>query len=238
MPTKIRLQRKGKKGQPFYHIVAADGRAPRDGKFIEKLGTYNPMTHPASIELDFDRALYWVQVGAQPTDTARSILSREGVMLKHHLFNGVKKGALTNEQVEEKFQAWLKEKAEKLAQAAKDADLSEKELKKKRAEEEKKINEVRAEALAKKYAKESVKESKESEESTEETEETPENTEKAPEAESKEPTAEVSETESKESSEETPEPESKENNKETLKDESKENNKETLKDESKETKAE
>jgi small subunit ribosomal protein S16 len=223
MPTKIRLQRKGKKGQPFYHIVAADGRAPRDGKFIEKLGTYNPMTHPASIELDFDRALYWVQVGAQPTDTARSILSREGVMLKHHLFNGVKKGALTNEQVEEKFQAWLKEKAEKLAQAAKDADLSEKELKKKRAEEEKKINDTRADALAKKYAKESLKESKESEESTEETEVTAsENTEEAPEAESKEPAAEVLETESKENSAVTPEAESKEKSEETPKVESKE----------------
>jgi small subunit ribosomal protein S16 len=113
MPTKIRLQRKGKKGQPFYHIVAADGRAPRDGKFIEKLGTYNPMTNPATIELEFDRALYWVQVGAQPTDTARSLLSREGVMLKHHLLKGVKKGALTEDQVEIKFNEWLKEKAEK-----------------------------------------------------------------------------------------------------------------------------
>jgi small subunit ribosomal protein S16 len=156
MPTKIRLQRKGKKGQPFYHLVIADGRAPRDGKFIEKIGTYNPMTHPATVELEFDRALYWVQVGAQPSDTARSLLSREGVMMKHHLINGVKKGALNQEQVEEKFKAWLKEKADKIDQASKDAELTDKERKKKQLENEKKINEERAAALAKKYAKESA----------------------------------------------------------------------------------
>jgi small subunit ribosomal protein S16 len=169
MPTKIRLQRKGKKGQPFYHLVIADGRAPRDGKFIEKIGTYNPMTHPATVELEFDRALYWVQVGAQPTDTARSILSREGVMMKHHLLNGAKKGALNQEQVEEKFKAWLKEKADKIDQAAKDAELTDKERKKKQLENEKKINEERAAALAKKYAKESA--APKAEEASEEAEE-------------------------------------------------------------------
>lgn len=156
MPTRIRLQRKGKKGQPFYHLVVADGRAPRDGKFIEKLGTYNPLTDPATISIEFDRALYWVQQGAQPSETARSILSKEGVMLKDHLIKGIKKGALTEEQVEEKFQAWKKEKVEKLDQIAKDKELSAKDLKKKRLEEERKINEARAEELAKKLAAENI----------------------------------------------------------------------------------
>lgn len=168
MPTRIRLQRKGKKGKPFYHLVIADGRAPRDGKFIEKIGTYNPLSDPATIELNFDRALYWLQVGAQPSDTARSILSREGVMLKEHLLRGVKKGALTEDQVEEKFKSWLKEKAEKVEQSAKHAELSEKELKKLRLEEEKKINQTRADELAKKYAKESLKAVQPAEESADE----------------------------------------------------------------------
>lgn len=175
MPTKIRLQRKGKKAQAFYHVVIADGRAPRDGKFIEKIGTYNPNTDPATIEMNFDRALYWVQVGAQPTDTARSILSREGVMLKDHLLRGVKKGAMTIEQAEEKFKAWQLEKVTKLDQKAQDALLSEKELAKKRLEEERKISEARAEALAKKQAQanvqveETTEEAGEAAEATEET---------------------------------------------------------------------
>ncbi len=156
MPTKIRLQRKGKKGRPFYHLVVADGRAPRDGKFIEKIGTYNPLTDPASIDLNFDRALYWLQVGAQPSDTARSILSREGVLLKDHLLRGVKKGAHTAEQVEEKFQQWVKEKSSKAEQLVKSTQLSEKEDKKKRLENEKKINEARAAELAKKQAKQNL----------------------------------------------------------------------------------
>ncbi len=178
MPTRIRLQRKGKKGKPFYHLVIADGRAPRDGKFIEKIGTYNPLSNPATIELDFDRALYWLQVGAQPSETARSILSREGVLLKDHLLRGVKKGALTEEQVEEKFKAWVKEKAELIEQAAKNAALSDTELKKQRLEEEKKINQARAEELAKKYAKETMKveEPAPEEEAAEETQEPSEDT--------------------------------------------------------------
>ena len=114
MPTKIRLQRKGKKGQPFYHIVIADGRAPRDGKNIERIGTYNPLTKPADINFDFDRALYWIQAGAQPTDTVRAILSYKGVMYKNHLIIGVKKGALTQEQADAKFDAWLKDKEAKI----------------------------------------------------------------------------------------------------------------------------
>ncbi len=157
MPTKIRLQRKGKKGQPFYHLVVADGRAPRDGKYIERLGTYNPMTHPTTITLDFDRSLYWIQVGAQPSDTVRSILSSKGVMLKHHLLKGVQKGALTEEQAEEKFQTWLKEKEEKTEQAKKDDMLSEKEKAKIVLEEERRINDARAAELAKKRAKDNLK---------------------------------------------------------------------------------
>jgi small subunit ribosomal protein S16 len=169
MPTRIRLQRKGKKGKPFYHLVIADGRAPRDGKFIEKIGTYNPITNPATIELDFDRALYWLQVGAQPSETARSILSREGVLLKDHLLKGVEKGALTQDQVDEKFQTWLKSKAEKIEKTVQESMLSEKELKKARLEDEKKINQARADELAKKLAKENLKaEDQASEEASEE----------------------------------------------------------------------
>jgi small subunit ribosomal protein S16 len=157
MPTRIRLQRKGKKGQPFYHIVVADGRAPRDGKFIERLGTYNPMTQPATIEIDFDRALYWVQTGAQPSDTARSILSIQGVMLKHHLIKGIAKGAHTQEQVEERFNAWKEERETKLANLSKEKDLTKKELAKKRMEEERKIKEAREEESARKRAKDNQK---------------------------------------------------------------------------------
>jgi len=180
MPTRIRLQRKGKKNQPFYHVVVADGRAPRDGKFIEKLGTYNPMTSPASIELDFERALYWVKVGAQPSETVRSILSTQGVMMKYHLFKGVAKGALTMEQVEEKFASWLKEKADKIEAEKKNKDLSKKDLSKLRLEEERKVSESRAQELAKKKAKELAGDQAEevapeaSEEATESTEETQE----------------------------------------------------------------
>ena len=157
MPTKIRLQRKGKKGQPFYHLVVADGRAPRDGRFIERLGTYNPMTHPATIEIDFDRSLYWVQVGAQPTDTARSILSHKGVLMMHHLLKGATKGAFTEEQAHEKFQAWLNDKQEKMEKAKKDKELESKDSAKKKLEEERKVNETRAAELAKKRAKENLK---------------------------------------------------------------------------------
>ncbi len=166
MPTKIRLQRKGKKGQPFYHLVVADGRAPRDGRFIERIGTYNPMTHPSTIAINFERALHWVQVGAQPTDTARSILSNKGVMLKHHLLIGVQKGALTVEQAEEKFQDWLNDKEQRLEQVKKDAMLSDKELAKKKLEEERRINESRAAELAKKRAKENLKAEEKKQEET------------------------------------------------------------------------
>jgi len=123
MPVKIRLQRHGKKGKPFYWIVAADARAKRDGKYLEKLGTYNPNTNPAQINLDIDGSVQWLQNGAQPTDTARAILSYKGVMMKNHLAGGVRKGALTQEQADAKFNAWLEGKG--TAVEAKKASLAE-----------------------------------------------------------------------------------------------------------------
>jgi small subunit ribosomal protein S16 len=107
MATKIRLQRHGKKSRPFYYIVVADARAPRDGKFIERLGSYNPNTNPATVELNFDKAVQWIGNGAQPTDTTRTLLSHKGVMYKHHLNGGIAKGALTQEQADTKFAAWI-----------------------------------------------------------------------------------------------------------------------------------
>jgi small subunit ribosomal protein S16 len=114
MATKIRLQRHGKKGKPFYYIVVADSRAPRDGRFIERLGSYNPNTNPATIDINFDKTLDWVNTGAQPTDTCRAILSYKGVLYKKHLQGGVAKGALTEEQANEKFTAWVDQKAGKI----------------------------------------------------------------------------------------------------------------------------
>jgi small subunit ribosomal protein S16 len=150
MATKIRLQRGGRKGYAVYRIVIADERAPRDGRFIEKLGTYNPNTNPASIDLNFDRALYWVEVGAQPTDTVRNILKREGVYLMKHLRGGVKKGAFDEAAAQNKFDAWKtgKEKTlnaigEKELKASKDAAS-------KKLEAEKKINEAIAKKVAEK----------------------------------------------------------------------------------------
>jgi len=118
MPVKIRLQRHGKKGKPFYWVVAADARSKRDGKYLEKLGTYNPNVNPAVIDLDVDGSVKWLQNGAQPTDTARAILSYKGVMLKNHLVGGVRKGALTEEQAAEKFQAWVDAKEGKITAKA------------------------------------------------------------------------------------------------------------------------
>jgi small subunit ribosomal protein S16 len=126
MSVKIRLQRHGKKGKPFFHIVAADARSPRDGKFIERIGSYNPNTNPATIVLDTDKAVTWLNNGAQPTDTARAILSYKGVLYKTHLDKGVKKGALTQEQADEKFNAWLDSKDAKV-QAKRDGLSSVKE---------------------------------------------------------------------------------------------------------------
>ncbi|NND88959.1 MAG: 30S ribosomal protein S16 [Flavobacteriaceae bacterium] len=143
MPVKIRLQRHGKKGKPFYWIVAADSRSKRDGKYLEKLGVYNPNVNPAHIDVDVDGSVKWLQNGAQPTDTARAILSYKGVLLKHHLAGGVKKGALTEEQAEEKYNAWLEEKAK--AVESKKGSLADEKAKEK-AEAlaaEKAINEAR-----------------------------------------------------------------------------------------------
>ena len=119
MSTKIRLQRHGKKRKPFYHIVIADARSKRDGRYIEKIGTYNPVTNPATVDLDSDKAVSWLEKGAQPTDTVRSILSYTGVMYKNHLRKGVVKGALTQDQADNKFDAWMKEHESKI-QAKKD----------------------------------------------------------------------------------------------------------------------
>ncbi|MFC3196533.1 30S ribosomal protein S16 [Parapedobacter deserti] len=114
MAVKIRLQRHGKKGKPFYHVVVADSRAPRDGKFIERIGSYNPNTNPATIDLNFDKALDWLDKGAQPTDTTRTILSHKGVLYKKHLLGGVKKGAFDEATADAKFEEWLKGKEAKI----------------------------------------------------------------------------------------------------------------------------
>ena len=118
MATRIRLQRHGRKGYAFYSIVIADVRAPRDGKFTEKIGTYNPNTNPATVDLNFERALYWVETGAQPTDTVRNILSNEGVMLMKHLNGGVRKGAFDEAAAKAKFEAWKQSKDAKAVAAA------------------------------------------------------------------------------------------------------------------------
>ena len=149
MPVKIRLQRHGKKGKPFFWIVAADSRAKRDGKFLEKIGTYAPTTNPATIDLNIDSAVKWLQNGAQPTDTARAILSYKGALLKNHLVGGVRKGALTQEQADEKFNAWVQEKEGKV-EAKKEGLSKEQEAAKAKAlEAEREVNAKReAEAAA------------------------------------------------------------------------------------------
>ena len=148
MPARIRLQRHGKKNQPFYHIVVADGRAPRDGKFIEKIGTYNPMTNPAQIALDIDSAVKWLKNGAQPSDTARRILSYKGVLLKRHLQIGVEKGAISQEQADVKFNQWLQEKENKIANKRSSIESEARSNKKARLEAEQKANEAKAAAIA------------------------------------------------------------------------------------------
>jgi small subunit ribosomal protein S16 len=152
MPVKIRLQRHGRKGYAYYHIVIADSRAPRDGKFIERIGSYNPNTNPATIDLKFERALYWMQTGAQPTDTTRNILSGEGVLMKKHLLEGVKKGAFDEAEAEKRFAAWKTTKESNIVKtkeqltAEKQADL------KARQKVEAEVNKAKAAELAKKKA--------------------------------------------------------------------------------------
>ena len=154
MATKIRLQRHGRKSYAFYSIVIADVRAPRDGKFIEKIGTYNPNTNPATVDLKFDRALDWVLKGAQPTDTVRNILSREGVYMKKHLLGGVAKGAFGEAEADTKFEAWKNNKQTGLATLKAKQDEAAKADAKARLEAEKKVNEAKAKALAEKKAAE------------------------------------------------------------------------------------
>jgi small subunit ribosomal protein S16 len=195
MPVKIRLARQGRKARPIYHIVVADSRAPRDGKYIERLGLYNPSTNPATIDLEFEKALDWLQKGAQPTDTCRSLLSKKGVMMKKHLLEGVQKGAFSLEEAEKRFETWVKEKDSKLQSAV------DKMAKEKLAEEaaqlerEVKVNQERAAELAKKKAAAEAKDrapEKESEPVAEETaevkaaEETAENSVEEAQAENKE----------------------------------------------------
>ena len=158
MATKIRLARHGKKGKPFYHIVTADSRAKRDGRYIERIGSYNPNTNPATIDIDFDRAMYWVGVGAQPTDTVRAMLSYKGVLYKNHLLNGVKKGALTNEQAEEKFAKWLSEKEAKIENKISSLAKEEDSAVKAKLASEKEKSEARAAALAEVAAEETAAE--------------------------------------------------------------------------------
>ncbi len=152
MATKIRLQRRGRKGYAFYQIVVADSRAPRDGKFIERIGSYNPNTNPATVDLKFDRALYWLGVGAQPTDTVRNLFSREGVLLKKHLLMGVKKGAFDEATAEVKFQEWLTKKQASL-QTIRDKEAEKKKVASDaRLEAEQAVNKAKAEIVAKKKA--------------------------------------------------------------------------------------
>ena len=153
MPVKIRLSRHGRKRKPFYHIVVADSRAPRDGRFVDNLGSYNPNTNPATIELDFDKAFDWVQKGAQPTDTCRAILSYKGVLMKKHLMEGAKKGAFSEEEAEKKFQDWMKQKEAKIQSKVDSLARKKSETIKEKLAREAEVNEARAAELAKKQSK-------------------------------------------------------------------------------------
>lgn len=182
MSVKIRLQRHGKKGKPFYWVVAADARSKRDGKFLEKIGTYNPTTNPATIDLNLDSAVKWLHNGAQPTDTARAILSYKGALLKHHLDGGVRKGALTQEQADEKLAKWLDEKAGKVNAKKENLSTSKADAKAKALAAEKKVNEDRI-ATAKQAELEAAKAEEEAAVVEEEVTEVEASTEEAPAAE-------------------------------------------------------
>ena len=170
MPVKIRLQRHGKKGKPYYWIVAADARSKRDGKYLEKLGAYNPNTNPATVELDVDGAVKWLQNGAQPTDTAKNLLSYKGALLKNHLVGGVRKGALTEEQAEAKFTAWLEEKTGKVQAKAEGLSEAEAKAKTDALAAEKAVNEARIAAAVPVVEEEETPETPENVEATEEVE--------------------------------------------------------------------
>ena len=171
MSTKIRLQRHGKKRYAFFHVVVADSRAPRDGKFIEKLGVYNPNTNPATIEIDFDKALNWIKTGAQPTDTCRALLSYKGVLHKDHLDRGVLKGAMTQEQADKKFEAWMKDKEGKIEGKKDSLSKSKEEQEKARFKAEQEAKDKRAAEIAAKNTP--VEEAPVAEEAAEETTEAP-----------------------------------------------------------------
>lgn len=152
MAVKIRLARKGRKKLAFYHIVVADSRSPRDGRYIEKIGSYNPVTNPATIELDFDKALGWLQNGALPTDTCRAILSYKGVMMKKHLLEGVKKGAFDETEANRRFDEWIKQNEAKIEAKKSSLEKSQDDELGKKLKEEKRVNEARTAKLAKKNA--------------------------------------------------------------------------------------
>ena len=157
MAVKIRLARKGRKKLAYYHIVVADSRSPRDGRYIEKIGLYNPLTDPATIELNFNKALDWLQNGAQPTDTCRAILSYKGVLIKKHLLEGVKKGAFDEAEAEKRFSEWMKQNEEKIDSKKLKLEKAEDSDKESRIEAEKRINDARAAKLAKKLAAQALK---------------------------------------------------------------------------------
>ena len=152
MAVKIRLARKGRKKLAYYHIVVADSRSPRDGRYIEKIGKYNPLTNPATIELDFDKALGWLQNGALPTETCRAILSYKGILIKKHLLEGVKKGAFDETEANRRFEEWMKQNEAKIEAKKSGLEKSRDEEIAKKLASEKRINEERAAKLAKKQA--------------------------------------------------------------------------------------
>ena len=149
MPVRIRLQRHGKKGKPFYWLVAADSRAKRDGKYLEKIGNYNPNTNPASVEINVEKAIKWLENGAVPSDTARTLLSYRGVMLKYHLNGGVKKGALSQEEADKKLDLWLSEKDKKINSKIETITKKDSEDKKETLKKEKEVSDKRIEDAAK-----------------------------------------------------------------------------------------
>ena len=157
MAVKIRLARHGKKNFAFFHVVVADSRAPRDGRFIERIGTYNPNTNPAIIELDTEKAYYWLNNGAQPSETCRRILSYKGVLLKKHLMEGIKKGALTEEAANDKLEKWLQEKEQKIVHKKSNLEQESRTERKSRLQAEAKVNEAKAAALAKKKSEAAIK---------------------------------------------------------------------------------
>ncbi len=180
MAVKIRLARKGRKKLAYYHIVVADSRSPRDGRYIEKIGKYNPITDPATIELDFNKALDWLQNGALPTDTCRAILSYKGVLLKKHLNEGVKKGAFDEAEAEKRFNEWMKQNDEKINAKKSNLEKTADDDKVGRIEAEKKVNDARAAKLAKKNAELAAKEAAELKQITTPVEDTVQAAEEAP----------------------------------------------------------